>query len=464
MDRILNFLSDYSIALTYQELPKNVVHQVKRLVIDTLGCALGGYHMEPPEIVRAHALEVVSTPGSTILGTRHQSSPELAAFANGVMARYLDFNDTSMSGVGGHPSDNITAILAAAEYAGADMQTTITGIVLAYEVQNRLSAASGDIRANGWDHAVYLVLASAAGAGKVMGLNKNQMANALALAAVPNAAMVQSRIGQLSMWKGCTAANAARNGVFAALLARRGMTGQDEAFEGSRGYKKQLGTSMQLPAFGGDGTEFTIVSSKIKCFPCMYEPQCSITPALELHKVLQGKLDEIGKIHVETYEFAVQVAADTPDKWNPANRETADHSIPYVVAVALARGAIWLDDFEEASIREPAILALMQKIEVRATEEFTRAWPEAYPFRITVTTKSGEKYVQEVRYARGHPRNPISAQEIEAKFRRLAEPVMGQTQIDRVLSRLRHLEKIKGARSLLRLFELGTHLSKAGRT
>ena len=464
MDRILDFLSDYSIALTYQQLPKDVLHAVKRIVIDTLGCAIGSYHMVPPQIARAHALEVISKPGSTILGTRHRSSPELASFANGVMSRYLDFNDTSMSGAGGHPSDNIMAILAAAEYAGTDMQTTITAIILAYEVQNRIGSVSSDIRASGWEHAVYVVLASAAGAGKVMGLNKEQLANALALAAVPNAAMVQARIGRLSMWKGCTAANAARNGVFAALLARRGMTGPDEAFEGPRGYKKQLGTVMELPAFAGNGTEFTILSSKIKCFPCMYEPQCAITPALELHKVLIGKLDQIDKIEVETYEFAVQAAADTRDKWSPANRETADHSIPYVVAVALARGTVWLDDFEEVRIREPAILALMQKIEVRATEELTRAWPAAYPFRITVTTKSGEKHIQEVRHAKGHPKNPISDQEIEAKFRKLAEPVMGKAQTDKALKRLWRLEKIKSARSLLRLFELDTPASHAGRT
>src|SRR3972149_10531227 len=132
MDRILNFLSDYSVSLTYQKLSKSVVHEVKRHVIDAFGCAMGCYHAEPCKIARDQALEVVSTPGSTILGTRHQSSPELAAFANGVMVRYLDFNDTARLGSSGHPSDNITAVLAAAEYAGADMHTAIAGIVVAY--------------------------------------------------------------------------------------------------------------------------------------------------------------------------------------------------------------------------------------------------------------------------------------------------------------------------------------------
>ncbi|MBI4190412.1 MAG: MmgE/PrpD family protein [Betaproteobacteria bacterium] len=452
MDRILDFLSDYGAALTYQELPERVVEQVKRRVIDTLGCAMGCYYMDPPKFARGHALEVVSTPGSTVLGTRHQSAPELAAFANGVMARYLDFNDTTIKG--GHPSDNIMPVLSAAEYAGADLKTAIVGIVIAYELQDHFGAVSRAIRMNGWDNAIYVGLASALGAAKVMGLNKEQMANALSLAVIPNAAMNQTRVGQLSMWKGCSAPNAARNGIFATMMARWGMTGPLEPFDGPRGFKKQLGASFELPAFGGNGEPFAIETDKLKCFPSDYEAQCSITPALELHKALEGKLAEIEKIEIETYDNAVYVAADTRDKWNPTSRETADHSIPYVVAVALTRGTFWLDDFAEERIRDPNIHALMQKIEVRTTEECNMQWPEAYPFRITVTTRSGQQYVREIRYAKGHPKNPMSDQEIEAKFRRLAEPVMGQTRANNALSQLWHLEDMKNVQEILALFVL----------
>ena len=454
MDSILKFLSDYCVKLTYQELSKSVVHDVKRRVIDILGCAMGSYNMIPPKIARSYALEVVSTPGSTILGTRHQSAPDLAAFANGVMTRYLDFNDMSGSARTGHPSDNIVAVLSAAEYAGADMQTTIAGIVLAYEVMDRIGAACMAVRKNGWDQGAYVVLGSAAGAGRVMGLNKEQMANALALAVVPNAPMGQTRLGQLSMWKGCATPNAARNGVFAALMAHRGLTGPEEAFDGPSGFKKQLGTSMELSAFGGNDVGFTLPESRFKYYPCDYETQCAVTPAIELHKDLKGKVDEIEKIEIETYEHAIICSAESRAKWNPKSRETADHSLPYVVAVALTRGTVWLDDFAEERIRDPKIHDLMQKIQVQATEECDRAWPDAYPFRITVTTKSGQKHVQEVLYAKGHPKNPMSDQEIEAKFRRLAEPVMGQTKVDKALSRLWHMEAMKSMREMMELFVL----------
>ena len=454
MDRVLQFLSDYAVSLTYEKLPEHVVHEVKRHTIDALGCAIGGYSMKPPEIARAHALEVTANPGATVLGTQHLTAPELAAFANGVMVRYLDFNDTSMSGKSGHTSDNIAAVLAAAEYAGADIKTTITSIVLAYEVQDRLGGVLMAARDNGWDHVIYVVLASAAGASKALGLTREQTANALALAAVPNASIRQTRVGTLSMWKGCAAGNAERNGVFAALMARRGLTGPQEAFEGRCGFLKQLGASLELPPFGGDKEPFTILNDKFKHFPCDYEAQCSIHPALELHQVLGGKVDEIEKIDIETYHHAVEIAADTRDKWTPTTRETADHSIPYAVAVALTNGTVWFDDFTDERIRDPQIRALMQKISVRGTDECSKDWPEAYPFRIKVTTRSGEQHVREVRYAKGHPKNPFTDQDIEAKFRKLTEPAMKVAQTNKALERLWHMEELSGVQEMLTPFTL----------
>ena len=443
MDRTLEALSDYAMSVTYDKLSKKTVHEVKRRVIDTLGCAMGSYHRTPPEIARAYAMEVTATPGSTILGTRHQSAPELAAFANGVMARYSDFNDMSVGRKAGHPSDNIPAVLAAAEYAGADMHLAIVGIILAYEIQDRLGDVGSEVVDRGWDYVLFGSLSSAAGTGKAMGLNKEQMANALALAAIPNGGLFQTRVGQLSMWKGCAAANATRNGLFAALLARRGLTGPDQAFEGACGFKKQYGLTLQLPAFGGGSVPYILEETRFKNYPCDYEAQCCVTPAVALHKALKGNMSEIVEIDIETYTHGMQASADTPEKWNPTTRETADHSLPYVVAVVLCRGSLSVEDFSDERIRDPKIHAVMQKIKVRATEEFDRAWPEAYPFRITVTTKSGQKHVQEVFYAKGHPKNPMSDQEIEAKFRNQAVPLMGEAAADRALSALWHLEDMK---------------------
>lgn len=459
MDKILELVSSYGAALAYEDLAP-VIHQLKRRVIDTFGCALGCINMELPTLARTYALEVSSKPGSTVLGTQHATSPEAAAFANGVAVRYLDFNDTSIAGNAGHPSDNMMAVIAAGQYAGADMRSIMLGIVLAYEVHGRFGAACRKIRANGWDSAVYVGLASAAGAAKAMGLDKPRIAHAVSLAAVANAPMGQTRVGHLSTWKGCTAPNAARNGIFAALLAQRGMTAPDEAFEGSRGFKKQLGTELDLDAFGRDSSGFAIDTDKFKSYPCDYEAQCALEPALKLREALRGDVSEIEIIDIETYDHAILISADSPAKWSPKTRETADHSLPYVVAVGLARGSLWLEDFEEDRIGDPAVHALMQKIKVRSTEECNRSWPEAYPFRVSITLKSGETLVEEVRYAKGHPKNPLSDSEIEAKFRRLAESVMAQDRIDYALERLWKLEEIKSAEELMGLFVLDTLVTR----
>ncbi len=451
MDRVLQFLSDYAISLTYQKLPQEVVHQVKRRTIDALGCAMGAYLAEPPKVARAHALEVTADPGATVLGTRHRTAPELAAFANGVMVRYLDFNDAEAGA--GHPSDNIPAVLAAAEYASANARAAITGIVLAYEVQGHFGKLSV-LRNRGWDHVTYVALSSAAGAGKALGLTHEQLANALALAATANTTLRQTRVGSLSMWKGCAAGNACRNGVFAALMARRGLTGPEQAFEGPKGFLKQVTGPIELTPFGGEEQPFMIQTSRLKYFPTDYEAQCAVHPALELRQALGGRVEEIEKVVVDTYDAAVEVAADSQDKWNPTTRETADHSIPYVLAVVLTNGTVWIDDFAEERIRDPKLHTLMQKIQVRGSEEYTQAYPEANCFRIEVITRSGERHVREVRYAKGHPKNPMTDEEVEAKFRRLVEPVMGTDQINRILERLWHLEEMHDLREMLTLFEL----------
>ncbi len=451
MDHTLQFLSDYATSLTYEKLSQEAVHQVKRRIIDSLGCAMGAYWAEPSKIARAYALDVKSKPGATVLGTRHSTTPELAAFANGSMVRYLDFSDTSMAIEAGHPSGNIPGVMAAAEYAGADIRTVITGIVLAYEVQGRFGETAL-LRDKGWDGVTYVAISSAAGAGKALGLTREQMANALALAATANVALRQTRVGSLSMWKGCAEANACRNGVFAALIAGRGLTGPEEAFEGPKGFFKQVTGPIKLPTFGGNGKPFKVEDAKFKYMPAEYHNQCTVQPAIELHKALGGKVDDIARVVVETYDIAVDATADSPDKWNPTTRETADHSLPYVLAVTLIRGSLWLDDFDEEKIKDPKIRALMQRIEVRRNAEFTKTYPETNCFRIEVITKSGEKHVREIRYAKGHPKNPMTDQEIEAKFRKLAEPVLKPSRIKQILERLWHFEEATNLRDVLTLF------------
>ncbi len=454
MDTVLKQLTDYAMSLTYDQLSAETIHQVKRILVDTMGAAMGAHDAEPYRIARSYALEVTARPGSTVLGTTHRTAPELAAFANGVMVRYLDFNDTGGGFENGHPSDNTPAVLAAAEYAGATPQAAILGIVLAYEFVG-CTGHENRLLTNGWDYVTYNAMSAAAGAGKVLNLSYDQMANAIALAATANFALSQTRAGTLSMWKGCAAGNATRNGVFAAIMARRGMTGPPEPFEGARGFVRQLAAGpWKLPSEMGKDHAYQIQRGKLKFFPSDHEAQTAVNPVLELRKDLGGRIDDVEKVIVDTYDIAIAMAADSQDKWHPTNRETADHSIPYVLAVAFTRGDVWLDDYTEERIRDPKIHELMQKIEVRQTEECQRGFPEGQPFRIEVVTRSGKHFVREIKYGRGHWKNPMSDHEIENKFRRLSAPVLTPGRMDSILRRLWDFDQAESIRQTMDLFVL----------
>src|SRR5437867_714744 len=243
-------LADFAAALRFEDLAAAVVHEVKRRAIDSVGCALGAWHAEPCTIARRAASRLSATRGATLWGTRHQAPPDWAAFANGCLVRYLDYNDTYLSKEPAHPSDNIPAALAMAEVERADGRDLITAIALAYEVQCRLCDAAS-LRARGWDHVTYGAFSSALAAARLLRLGLEQTRHAVGLAGVASAALRQARVGELSHWKGCAFANAARHGLFAALLARAGMTGPAPIFEGEKGFEK-LVSAVPLQARVGE--------------------------------------------------------------------------------------------------------------------------------------------------------------------------------------------------------------------
>jgi 2-methylcitrate dehydratase len=443
-------LSAYAAGLRFEDLPPEAVHEAKRRLIDSLGCAMGAYSSEPATIARIVAQTVSSAFPATVIGTAHRSSPEMAAFANGVLFRYLDYNDTYLSKEPAHPSDNLAAVLAVAEPQGSSGNEIITATVLAYEIQCRLCDAAS-IRARGWDHVTYGSFSTSLAAGKLLGLNTEQLTHAQGLAGVPNNALRQTRVGMLSHWKGCAFANASRNGVFAALLAKNGMTGPSNVFEGEMGFWKQVSGPFELATLGGNGTPFLITQTCIKFYPAEYHSQSAIDAALELRAQLNG-VEEIEKITVETFNAAVEIIGGEPEKWRPTTRETADHSLPYCVAVALTDGRVTLDSFDKSHLRNENLLSLVQKIEVKANAELNAKYPEGIPNRLRIRTKSGQTLEKEVTFPRGHARNPMTDAEVESKFRTLAAPLLPEARIAEALDRCWNLEQQADIGALLRLF------------
>jgi 2-methylcitrate dehydratase len=458
MDSMIEQLAEYAVGLRYRDLTPEAVHECKRRLIDTLGCLAGGFGAGPSIIARSLARRGRGDPSARILGTQERSTPELAAFANGVMMRYLDFNDACFGKSAGHPSDVFAAVLAEADALRADGRGVITASALAYEVFCNFSESVR--REQGWDHPVFGVIASAVGAGKLLGLPRAKMGNAVALAIIPNMALEQTRTGELSMWKGCAAANAARNGVFAAQLAREGLSGPEQAIEGKWGLWHPLGKFSWQP-FGGRGGPFRVTQTHIKYFPAVVHSQTPITVALELHGKV--KPEEIEAIAIETYWVAERYVDRANALWHPATRETADHSLPYCVAAALLDGEITSRSFTAARMRDPRLSALIERTTLRENPEFSRAHPAEWPCRIELALRGGKSQVAEARYFKGHAKRPLSDAEIEDKFRSLADKVLERKQADAVLATAWKLEKLADAGELLRLLKFGGHRRKRAR-
>lgn len=454
MDRTTEELCRYTRALTFDALPAEVVRRAKRTLIDTVGCALGGFHAPPARMARELAQRITCSRPSRILGTNYRSSPDMTGFANGCMIRYLDYNDAYASRSGGHPSDMLAAILAISEATQCDGRTTLTAMVVAYEVFCRLSDAIpvGEL---GWDHGTLSVIGAVCGVGKVLGLDHHTLGHAISLAVVTNVPLGVIRVGDLSMWKGCAAADASRTAIFAAQLAELGMTGPVSPFEGRNGLmEKTLGRSIAFPPIDSEREGFRIMSNILKFFPCQTHTQGPITLAREL--CLKVTVCDIAAIRIRTYGKAVSTAAAEAEKWAPNSRETADHSIPYLVAHAFHHGAVTPSSFTDDHLQDPAVHEFMKKICVEEDTEFTKRFSKEYRCSMQVTTKSGEELTAEIVHPKGFPGNVLSDAEVEGKFRSLVHDLLSEEQTAKALEILWSFENASNLNSLFESLTLET--------
>jgi len=427
----------------YEALSPQTVHETRRHLVDTFASALGAYDEPVSVMARAVAGRYRSDHMARVWGCDQLATPEMAAFANGVMTRSLDVSDTYLGRSRGHPSDMVPGLVAVAESVHADGKALITAIVLAYDVYCSF-CKSVDINSKGWDQPVYTVLGCVLGAAKLMRLSADETGHALSLALTPNLALAQARRGSLSSWKGCAGANAARNAVFAAVLAKEGFTGPGEVFEGSGGFWDAVGRSdWPLPESP------MMVETRTKFLPVCYHGQSAVFAAFDLRKKVD--LSQIEEIRVDGYAVAIFMMGNDASRWAPTTRETADHSLPYCVAVALLDGELKRASFADERLRDPAVAELMRKVKVAEDPALTALYPESAPGRVTIRLRSGETLVAEIRYPRGHEKSPMSDAEVEAKFRDLCGGVLGAQGCARALQALWQLERMEDAGAITAL-------------
>lgn len=438
MDKTTQTLATYAAGLTYDDLTPGAVRELKRRLVDSIGCAIGGYSSEPAAIARELAGATSGRPAARVLGAGSPTSMEMAAFTNAVMVRYLDCNDTYVSKGSGHPSDMIPACLAVAEAHGAGGKQTLASIAAAYEVYTGLADVIG-LRDLGWDQGVFVVLGAAAGAANLLRLTPAQTGDALAIAISANVPTRQTRAGELAMWKGCATAASAKAGVFAALLAQKGMTGPTAAFEGKHGVWEKVTGPFQLKPLGARSTGFGVERTNLKFFPAEYHSQAPLFIALELRARVRP--EDIEAMHVQTYYTAWSEIGSEPEKWDPKTRETADHSLPYLLSAALLDGRITAESFSEARIRDPKLRQLMQRITVSENKEFTRQFPEKLMSEIEVVTRAGQKLTASAQYPKGHAKNPMNDDDVNAKFAGLCGELLAPGRRDALLKALWDIDR-----------------------
>ncbi len=423
-------------------LPAPVKRDIIRRVLDTVGCGLAAFHHPAVAAGRRIALLASEAEGATLLGTAHRAPADLAAFVNGTAGRVLEGNDAYPGG-GGHPSDAILPLIGLAETLDAGGAALMEAVWIAYQVHFALFRDM-KLRDRGLDHTHYTTVATAAGAAKLLGLDAATTREALALAITPNLALHATRVGALSMWKGAAAGNAGRGGIFAARLAWAGMTGPERPLDGHHGLIELIGPRDAGPLFHDPDPMLTRAAHK--CMLSEYHAQGPMMAALELRP--RFALEDLKTIEVITYWFTWSEIGSGAEKWKPETPEAADHSLPYMIAAVLVDGAFDDAIFAAARLGDPRIAALMPKVVVTEDQALSAIFPRAYPCRVVVTLRDGTVLRAKVANPPGHPDNPMTEQQMDAKFLMLAGRMLPAARAAEALAWLRALERQPSLRPL----------------
>ncbi len=401
---------EYSLHIDDLLKDKSTTEELKKRIVDSLFVSYGARNADAVQISKRALLPSSGKIDAPIYYDKRKASVDIATYINGSMTRYLDYNDTYLSKEALHPSDNVPPLLSYGYSSNESGMHVLKALATAYQVVGALADAYS-IRDRGWDHVTYISISSAVGLGVLNNFDRPRFINALNLAINNNISLRQTRAGELSMWKGCTAANATRNSVFASMLASEGFTGPSPIFEGEMGFFKQVTGYIRI-----DLEKNRIVRTMIKNFPVEYHAMSAVEAALSIKNQLNG--EEIKSVSVETFSVAHKIIVKDPEKLRPKTKETADHSLPYIIAYTLLYGEPGIDSFEPRYLNDSAILRVIDSMRFEVTGEYDSMYPEYLPVKIIVRTK-GSKYEKEVTVPKGHFRNPYDWKDLENKGHRL---------------------------------------------
>jgi 2-methylcitrate dehydratase len=423
-------------------LDETIRRELKIRILDSLGCALGAMRGEPIRLIRDHLRDFGKGGPCTLIGFG-RAAPDRAAFYNSALVRYLDFNDSYLAkGETCHPSDNLGAVLAAAEYARRTGRDLLTALAVAYQVQCRLSDVAS-VRAKGFDHTTQGSYALAAGVSKALGLDRQRTANALAICGTAFNALRVTRTGALSHWKGLAFPNTAFCCTHGAFLAARGITGPPEVFEGNKGFMDAIAGPFEMD-WSREGFD-RVMRTILKRYNAEIHSQAAIEGALELKQSRGFSAHDVERIVIDIFDVAYHIigGGEEGDKTVVRTKEEADHSLPYLVAVALLDDRLMPEQFATARIERNDVQDLLKRVIVREKSEYSRRFPEEHPCAVTVSLKSGEKLRREKHDYEGFHSRPMSWDRAVEKFVRLAGTAVDGTLRQGLIDAVSHLEDLE---------------------
>src|SRR5947199_2790487 len=414
-------LAAFVVRARYEDLSEEARQQLKIRVLDALGCAIGALDGSHINMIREQIEDFGGNPLITLIGGG-KTAPDRAAFYNSALVRYLDYNDSYITkGETCHPSDNLGAVLAASEYAGKGGQEFLTALAVAYQVQCRLSDVA-PVRARGFDHTTQGAYAVAAGVSKALGLDQDRAANAVAISGTANNALRVTRTGRLSNWKGLAYPNTAFAATHATFLAMRGITGPLEVFEGNKGFMDTIAGPFELD-WQRERLD-AVRHTSVKKYNAEFNSQSALEGILELREAHQIRPEEIERITIDIFDVSYNIigGGEEGDKHLVRTKEEADHSLPYMVAVALLDGEVTPAQYTPERISREDVQALLRKVTIRPNDEMSKRFPAEMPSRIHIVLKNGQSLSSQKRDYEGFYTRPMSWEMATQKFERLASP------------------------------------------
>lgn len=461
-------MSRWAAGLRFTDLSPDAVYQAKRFLLDSLGCALGGYQQHDVTIALEVLNEIAGTGPATVIGTGQRIDAVSAALANALMIRCMDYNDIYWKQDPSHPSDIFPAAIASCERARTDGKELIVGLVLGHEFEMRLcEAAFPGIRERGWHHATLTAFVSPIVAGRALHLTWEQIQHAIGISASRHCTLGAVTAGKLTMMKNTVDPMATQSGVLAALLAEKGYTGPEHVIDGKEGLAHVFKPDWKLNLLtDGLGESWRITQCGMKAFPTEALTHTPISAVLDIVKTNDLHPDQVEKIQIRSLARAADILSD-PSKYDPHTKETADHSLPYVIAAALVERQVTPVQFTMEKIMDPKIREQLRKIEVVADPEIEKVFPALQRVIVHINTTDGRSFSKQLDYPKGDPRNPLTDRDIEEKFAALADGVLSKSAQQQVRDTVWNLERVGSVTELMALMKADTrktHAKAKGKT